>query len=107
MTLKLQKKGNFLGDLIIKVQVRKSAAFGREGHNAVSELQISVLDAVLGGEKEVSTIEGTKKKIKIPQGLQDGDKITLKNEGFYLVNSNNKGDYIITVKIIIPKSLTA
>lgn len=36
MTIKLQKKGNFDGDLIIKVQVRKSTIFVREGHNAVS-----------------------------------------------------------------------
>jgi DnaJ-class molecular chaperone len=45
-------------------------------------------------------------KVKIPQGLQDGEKITLKDEGFYLVNSQNKGDHIITVKVVIPKSLT-
>jgi DnaJ-class molecular chaperone len=48
MTLKLPRKGNFDGDLIVKIQVKKSLNFGREGHNAVSELQISVLEAVLG-----------------------------------------------------------
>lgn len=48
MTIKLSKKGNFNSDLAVKVQVRKSPIFGREGHNAVSELQISVIDAVLG-----------------------------------------------------------
>lgn len=48
MTMKFQKKGNFDGDLMIKVQVRKSPTFGREGHHAVSDLQISVLDAILG-----------------------------------------------------------
>ena len=36
MTIKLPKKGNFDGDLLVKVQVRKSSVFGREGHNAVS-----------------------------------------------------------------------
>jgi molecular chaperone DnaJ len=56
MVIKLPKKGNFDGDLLVKVQVRKSSVFGREGHNAVSELHISVLDAILGAEKEVSTI---------------------------------------------------
>lgn len=48
MTIKLAKKGNFNGDLAVKVQVRKSPVFGREGHHSVSELQISVIDAVLG-----------------------------------------------------------
>ena len=36
MSLKLPKKGNFDGDLIVKVQVKKSSIFGREGLNAVS-----------------------------------------------------------------------
>jgi DnaJ-class molecular chaperone len=45
--------------------------------------------------------------VKIPQGLQDGEKITLKSEGFHLVNSSSKGDHILTVKIDIPKSLTS
>ena len=48
MTIRLAKKGNFNGDLAVKVQVRKSPVFGREGHNAVSELHISVIEAVLG-----------------------------------------------------------
>lgn len=107
MTIKLPKKGNYDGDLLVKVQVRKSSVFGREGHNAVSELRVSVLDAVLGAEKEVTTIEGKQRKVKIPQGLQDGEKVTLKEEGFYLVNTNNKGDHIFTIKIDIPKSLSA
>jgi molecular chaperone DnaJ len=36
MAIKLSKKGNFDGDLIIKVSVKKSPLFGREGQNAVS-----------------------------------------------------------------------
>lgn len=36
MSLKIPNKGNFDGDLIVKVQVKKSALFGREGLNAIS-----------------------------------------------------------------------
>jgi len=38
MTIRLSQKGNFEGDLFIKVQVKKSQVFGREGNNAVSEV---------------------------------------------------------------------
>jgi DnaJ-class molecular chaperone len=41
-------------------------------------LQISVLDAILGVDKEITTIEGTKKKITVPKGIQYGEKILLK-----------------------------
>lgn len=107
MVLKLLKKGNFDGDLLIKVQVKRSHVFGRQGSNSVTDMQISVLDAILGCEKQLITIEGNKKKIKIPAASQHGDKITVKDEGFYMVNSSNKGDHIITLKIAIPKSVTA
>jgi molecular chaperone DnaJ len=107
MTIKLAGKGNFNGDLFLKVQVKKSAVFKRAGVNALSDLKISVLDAILGGEKIVTTIEGIQKTVTIPQGIQSGQTIPLKNEGFYLVNSSSKGDHILNVIIDIPKELTA
>jgi len=55
----------------------------------------------------VMTIEGTKKKVTIHQGIQPLEKIILKNEGFYLINSNSRGDHIITIKIAIPKTLSS
>ena len=61
MTIKLSNKGNFNGDLYLKVQVRKSANFKRVEVNALSEIKISVLDAILGMDKVVDTIEGNKK----------------------------------------------
>ena len=106
MTIKLSKKGNFDGDLYLKVQVRKSQTFKRAGVNVQSEMKISVLDAILGAEKLVETIEGTKKNVSIPKGIQSGETVMLKNEGFYLVNKNTKGDHLITVTVEIPKKLT-
>ena len=38
MTLKLNKKGNFDGDLMVKISVRKSRVFTREGNDAHSDL---------------------------------------------------------------------
>ena len=106
MTVKLSNKGNFDGDLNMKIQVRKSSVFKRSGVNALSEMKISVLDAILGAEKLVETIEGTKKNVSIPKGIQSGETVMLKNEGFYLVNKNTKGDHLITVTVEIPKKLT-
>jgi len=56
MTIKLAGKGNFGGDLFLKVQIRKSVNFKRVGVNVLSDLTISVLDAILGTEKTVATI---------------------------------------------------
>lgn len=51
MTIKLAGKGNFNGDVYLKMQIKKSPIFQRAGINALSELKISVLDAILGAEK--------------------------------------------------------
>ena len=48
MTIKLSNKGNFNGDLFLKMQVKKNPSFQRAGVNALSELKISVIDAILG-----------------------------------------------------------
>lgn len=103
MTIKLTGKGNFSGDVYLKMQIKKSPVFQRAGINALSELKISVLDAILGAEKEVQTIEGGKRSVRVPAGIQSGQTVTLSGEGFHMVNSSNKGDHIITVKIEIPK----
>jgi len=69
-------------------------------------MQISVIDAILGAVKEIITIEGIKKTVTIPQGTQPNQKIILKSEGFYMLNSNSRGDHIFTVKISVPKDLS-
>jgi DnaJ-class molecular chaperone len=65
------------------------------------------LDAILGAEKEFVTIESLKKKVSIPRGTQPFQQIILKNEGFYIINSNERGDQIITIKITIPRILSS
>ncbi len=57
-TIKLSKKGNFEGDLLIKISVRKHRDFVREGNNVKSELEISAIDAILGCKKTITTIYG-------------------------------------------------
>ena len=107
MTIRLTGKGNFNGDLFLKVQIKPNPNFTRAGINVLSNLKVSVLDAILGAEKEVKTIEGQTKKVKIPAGIQGGQTLNLAGEGFYMVNSNNKGDHILTVNIEIPKELSS
>lgn len=99
MTIKLTNKGNFNGDIFLKVQIKKNPAFQRAGINVQSDLTISVIDAILGAEKQIKTIEGVTKSVRVSSGVQNGQTISLKGDGFYMVNSNNKGDHILTVKI--------
>lgn len=47
------------------------------------KIQLSFLDAALGCEKEVS-LDGSKKKIKIPAGVDDGQRIKFRDFNLYI-----------------------
>lgn len=51
--MKIKGKGNYGGDLLIKISVRPNPKFRREGINAHTELEVPVVDMILGATKQV------------------------------------------------------
>lgn len=95
--------GGKSGDLYIVFSVEKSDKFSRNELNIISKIQIDVLIAILGGIIDIDTIHG-KTQLTIPQGIQYGDKLIIKNAGIH-ADSGKKGDHIVIVEIVIPKKL--
>lgn len=62
----------------------------------------------MGTSLEVKTLYGTQ-KVEIPAGTADGQVMRLKNQGVTKLapNQHQKGDHLITFKIVIPSKLTA
>lgn len=98
------KGGVPAGDLYIHIAVQPSREFIREGLNIYSETKIHALQATLGDEIEIQTVNG-KKKIKIPAGTQPDQKFRLKGEGVPNPRGG-AGDHYVTVHIEIPKKLS-
>ncbi|WP_334331002.1 molecular chaperone DnaJ [Candidatus Phytoplasma prunorum] len=114
MTLKMSQKGhggrngnnNLRGDLYITFKVKTSKIFSRKGLDVYTEIFITFSQAVLGTVTVIETIYG-KVDLKIPSGIQSGNKMRLKNKGIVDVNSNyRKGDHYVIVNIETPKNLT-
>ena len=99
------KKSGRAGDLYVRVKVISDIRFNRQGDDILSEKEIFVSQAILGGVVEVETIDGMV-KLKIMPGTPSGQEIRLKGRGVIHLNSRGRGDHIVTVKIKIPKSLT-
>ncbi len=106
------KAGGPSGDLIIEVAVRKHAIFERDGYNIFCDVPVTVVEATLGGEIDVPTLEGTI-KYKIDEGTQPGTTFVLRGKGIPYINrqnssasSNRRGDLICTVNVEIPKGLS-
>jgi len=89
------------GDFIVCFEVEDHTFFRREGDNAYCTAEIPFPSAVLGSKVEVQTIYGKDLEIQIEPGIQHGQFIKVKGEGF-ANESNGKGDFLIQILIQIP-----
>ena len=93
------------GDLILNVRVKPHKIFIRQGYDVLCDYPISFVQATLGAEVQVPTIDG-KVSYTIPEGTQTGTVFRLKGKGIQKVNSTQRGDQYVTIKIEIPKDLS-
>ncbi|MSQ25297.1 MAG: molecular chaperone DnaJ [Dehalococcoidia bacterium] len=94
------------GNLYVALQVNAHPLFDREGDDLVYALPITVAQAALGDEVEVPTLEG-KTKLKVPPGTQPGSVFRLKGQGITHLRGHGRGDEIVSVDVVIPKTLSA
>ena len=95
------------GDIVITCKVTNHAYFKRHVNNLLAEIEISVFDMILGAEKTISTIDGSKINLKIPAGSSDGSMLRVAGKGMHAHHGAKRGDLIVTVKSIIPKITSA
>lgn len=110
MQLSMSGKGNetaggIPGDLLIVIEEVEDEILQRDGNNVVYDLYVSFVDAALGEQIEVPTIDG-KVKIKIEPGTQSGKILRLKGKGIKDLNGYSRGDQLIHVNIWTPKQLS-
>ncbi|WP_026893689.1 molecular chaperone DnaJ [Clostridiisalibacter paucivorans] len=98
------EKGGPRGDLYIYINVRPHKIFNREGNDVICEFPITFVQAALGDEVEVPTLDG-KVKYKIPEGTQTGTVFRLKNKGIPNLRGYGRGDQYVKVVIEVPKNL--
>jgi len=98
-------KGAPAGDLYVELRVRPDDRFEREGSNLYAQLEISYLQALLGGEVEVETLRG-KKTVQVPKGAQYGEQMKISGEGLPSLRGARVGDLIYLLKIVFPKKLS-
>jgi molecular chaperone DnaJ len=97
--------GGPAGDLYVQVQVQEHAIFTREDSHLFCEVPIGFVEAALGGELEVPTLEG-KGVLKIPAGTQTGKMFRIRGKGVRPVRGGPVGDLICRVVIETPVNLT-
>ena len=92
------------GDLYIIINVKNHEIFERRGDDIYCEVPINFVQATLGDEIKVPTLDG-KVKFTIPEGTQPGTTFRLKDKGIPHLNGSGRGNEYIKTKVLIPKHL--
>jgi curved DNA-binding protein len=92
------------GDLYLVIDIQPHPFFKFEGDNLVCEIPITPDEAVLGGQVEVPTPDGTV-KMNIPAGIRSGQSLRLRSKGWPR-SKNGRSDQIVKIQIAPPKDLS-
>ncbi len=96
--------GGPTGDLYVFIYVEQHEFFERDGTDIHCQVPISIVQATLGANIEVPTIEGPE-KIKISKGTQNGKLFRLGGKGIPLLRGFGRGDQIVQVTVKIPTNI--
>ncbi|MBI4955359.1 MAG: J domain-containing protein [Myxococcales bacterium] len=98
------KSGKKAGDLELVVHVRQHPFFRRSGDDVVCALPITFVQACLGDEIEIPTLEG-KGTMRIPAGTQPGTTLRVRGKGLPRRLAGGRGDQLVEVQIEVPTEL--
>ncbi len=93
------------GDLYVEVRVKAHKKFMREGDLILSEEVVDMVDAALGTEIEVDTVDGPI-RMKVPAGTQSGTDFKLSGHGVPHLRSKSRGAHIVTINVETPTKLS-
>jgi molecular chaperone DnaJ len=98
-------RGGASGDLYINLAVEASKKFVRDGTDIHSEVEVALVQAVLGSEIDVDTLDGMQ-TIRIPAGTLDGKVFKLSEKGVVRVGGSVRGNHLVKIKVKVPEKLS-
>lgn len=99
------RRGSEAGDLFVVVSVTADPRFRREGDDVYTRLTIGPVEAVLGAEENVETIDGSV-TLSVPPGTQPGQILRIRGRGLPHLNTSRRGDHYVEISLDIPTKLS-
>jgi molecular chaperone DnaJ len=102
--------GGAAGHLYVVLHVRGDERFQREGEDVLTEVNVSFLKAILGGEVEIPVLDDNcdaTASVEIKAGTQPGDHVVRKGAGIPRLGKQGRGDQVVRWKVEIPTKLSA
>jgi molecular chaperone DnaJ len=97
--------GGPAGDLYVAITVEPAVEFERRGQDLLTVLDVSVVQAALGAEVDIETLDGTE-RIRVEPGADSGTVVRLKGKGIPNLNRRGRGDLFVTLHVTTPRQLS-
>jgi len=97
-------KGGPSGDLYVYLYVKQHKFFDRDGTTVICEVPINIVQATLGAEVKIPTLDG-QVTMKVPEGTQPGKVMRLKGKGIPSLRGGMRGDQLVRIKVVVPTKL--
>jgi molecular chaperone DnaJ len=94
------------GDLYVGLRIAEDPDLMRDGDDLIHRMKVTFVDAALGTDAEVPTLEGTE-RVRIEPGTQPGTTLRLRNEGMPRLRRRSRGDLKVVVDVMVPTRLSA
>lgn len=98
-------QGGGRGDLFVEIRVKEHPHFSRQNQHLIAREKVSYLQALLGAEVEVRTLDGSA-QVEVPRGSKTGDILKVAERGIPSLRGGRRGDLLLEIEIEIPKKLT-
>ena len=101
------RNGGPSGDLLVQLKVMPHARFGRSGDDLTVHVPITFVQAALGADIDVPTLDGSEVKLRIKPGTQPGTRHRVKDKGVARTTKQGTthGHLIVTIDVVVPTTL--
>jgi len=95
------------GDIHITIHLAPHPTWRRQGDDLITKIDINCLDAILGKQITVETLDNSTLQIYAKPGIQQGQLLSIPNYGMPNIHQSNiKGRLLLEINIVIPTNLT-
>jgi molecular chaperone DnaJ len=91
------------GDLFILLQVKPHPIFSRKAENITLTLPVSFVEATLGADIKVPTLDGEEVTVRIAPGTPNGRTLRVKGRG--IKKGSITGDLLATIDVQVPQKI--
>jgi molecular chaperone DnaJ len=98
--------GGETGDLYVFIEVKPHDIFTRDGMDLHCSMPVPFMDAVLGGEMTIPTLDGPA-KLKLPTGTQSSTIFRVRGKGMPSLKGSGRGDLMVEVQVETPSKLSS